>query len=183
METQPDQPQAPKSLSPLHCRVPFSATTPKLDQHPHSTNSTHHRYKKALPSYDHCRVEPNPFTLTLQVQTWATAVSLATPQIVSETGPRETNETQNSHKTLHLSYKRCLTHHPNRIWHGRFAETTMRRLVSTTPPNPVHRGYTPHPNPLPSRERELPPRCRSMPSDGHHRDQWRCYTVHISTRR
>ena len=31
------------------------------------------------------------------------------PQIVSETGPRETNETPNSHESLRRSYKRCLT--------------------------------------------------------------------------
>ena len=57
MESQPAQPQAPETPSPLHCRVPSSATSPKLDQHPDSTNSTHHRYEETPSSYDPCRVE------------------------------------------------------------------------------------------------------------------------------
>ena len=67
------------------------------------------------------------------------------PQIVSETGPREANEAQNSYETLRRSYKRCLTQHPNRIWQRHFAETPMRRLVSTATPNPAPHGYTPTP--------------------------------------
>ena len=98
-----------------------------------------------------------PLALTLQVWIWATAVSRSIRQIVSETGPRETNETQNSYKTLRPSYKRCLTQHPNRIWQGHFAETTMRRLVSPPPAKPCASRIHPHPNPLPPRERELPP--------------------------
>ena len=63
------------------------------------------------------------------------------PQIVSGTAPRETNETQYSYETLRHSYKRCPTQHPNRIWRDHSAETKIRRLVSTTPPNPVRHRY------------------------------------------
>ncbi len=48
------------------------------------------------------------------------------PQIVSGTGHRETNETQNSYKTLRRSYKQCLTQPPDRIWEGHFTETISR---------------------------------------------------------
>ena len=47
----------PPHSAPLHCRVPSSDTSPKLDQNPYSTNSTHHRYEKNASSYDQCRVE------------------------------------------------------------------------------------------------------------------------------
>ncbi len=161
METQPAQPQAPHAAT-LQCRVPSSATIPKLDQHPDSTNSTHHRYEKTLSSYDQCRVERK--RKFLRAHQWGATVreeahthphppSLDVghccltkhPQIVSETGPHEANETQNSYETFRRSYKRCLTQHPNRIWQRHFAETPMRRLVSTAPARPALHGYTPTP--------------------------------------
>ena len=152
METQPDQPQAPKSLSPLHCRVPFSATTPKLDQHPHSTNSTHHRYKKALPSYDHCRVEPNPFTLTLQVQTWATAVSRATPKSYLKQAPVRQMR-HNTATKLFTTATNSVSLNTQIVSGGPTPPRPQRdhnetpRL--TPPPNPVLHGFIPHANPLP----------------------------------
>ena len=59
------------------------------------------------------------------------------PQVVSETGPRETNETQNSYGLLRRSYEPCLTQRPNRIWRRHSAETPMKHLISTIPPDPL----------------------------------------------
>ena len=47
MQTHPQTPETPATR---HCRVPSSDTTPKLDQHPDSTNSTHARYEKHFPA-------------------------------------------------------------------------------------------------------------------------------------
>ena len=58
------------------------------------------------------------------------------PQVVPETGPRETSETQNSYEILRRSYEPCLTQSSNRIWRGHSAETPMKHLVSTNPPDP-----------------------------------------------
>ena len=164
------------------------------------TNFSEISYEKTRSSYDQSEIAVKKQTFRAAHQ-WRSAIREAAPtcphppslnlghrcltkhpQIVSETGPRETNETGNSYETLRHSYKRCLTQHLNRIWECHFAETTMRRLVSTTPPNPVLHGYTLHSDPFPSRERELPPSCWSVAKGGHYRDQWRCYTVHISMR-
>ncbi len=162
MEIQPGQRRASENPATLHCRVESSDTSPKLGQHPDSTNSTHHRYEKTLSSYDQCRVERKrkflrahrwgavireaaPLALTPQACFLGYRCLTKHPQIVSETDPRETNETQNSYEALRHSYKRCLTQHPNRIWQGHFAGTPMRLLVSTAPPNPALHGYTPTP--------------------------------------
>ena len=61
------------------------------------------------------------------------------PQVVPETGPCETNETQSSYEILRRSYGPCLTQRPNRIWRRHSAETPMKHLISTIPPDPLGR--------------------------------------------
>ena len=161
METQPAQPQAPHAAT-LQCRVPILSYDPQAGPTPRFDKLYTPQIRKTLSSYDQCRVERK--RKFLRAHQWGATVreeahthphppSLDVghccltkhPQIVSETGPHEANETQNSYETLRRSYKRCLTQHPNRIWQRHFAETPMRRLVSTAPPNPALHGYTPTP--------------------------------------
>ena len=135
------------------------------------TNFSEISYEKTRSSYDQSEIAVKKQTF-LVVHQWRAPIREAAPtrphppslvsrcrcltkhpQIVSETDPRETNESNNSYETLRHSYKRCLTQHPNRIWQGHFAETQMGRLVSTVPPNPMPHGYTPtpamtHPRPM-----------------------------------
>ena len=118
------------------------------------TNFSEISYEKTRASYDHSEI-PLKSQKFLPAHKLGLTVEQANasdlghpcltqrPQIVSETGPSETNETLNSYETLRRSYKRCLAQHPNRIWPGHSAETQMKPLVSTTPPNPVPHRYPP----------------------------------------
>ena len=132
METQPAQHQAPPFpttlSSPILSYKPQAGPTPPLDK------LYTPQIRKTLSSYAQCRVERKAQVPSPSPDLGHPGLT-GHPQIVSETGPRETNETQNSYKTLRRSYKRCLTQHPNRIWKGHFTETIMRRLVSP-PANP-----------------------------------------------
>ena len=148
---------------PVNNQPDFAESTPKDS----FTNFSEISYEKTRSSYDQSEIavkqqtfraahqwraaireaaptRPNPPSLI-----WATAVSRNTPTIVSETGPRETNETKISYETLRHSYKQCLTQPPNRIWEGRSAETPGL----TPQPNRIWRGrsaetpgLTPQPN-------------------------------------
>ena len=122
---------------PVNNQPDFAESTPKDS----FTNFSEISYEKTRSSYDQSEiaVKQQPFRAAHQWRAaireavptrpnppsliWATAVSRTTPTIVSETGPRETNETTISYETLRHSYKQCLTQHPNRIWEGRSAET------------------------------------------------------------
>ena len=170
---------------PVNNQPDFAESTPKDS----FTNFSEISYGKTRSSYDQSEIavkqqtfraahqwraairEASPARPNSPSLIWATAVSRTTPTIVSETGPRETNETKISYETLRHSYKQCLTQHPNRIWEGQSAETPglnspaksylagpiLRHLVSTPLPNPVRHLYSTHRLSLPSRASEFVP--------------------------
>ena len=147
METQPAHRQAPTTLSsPILSYDPQAGPTLPLDKLYTPQIQTNTFQLRPVSSRAQPQV-PSPSLI------WATAVSRTTPTIVSETGPRETNETKISYGTLRHSYKQCLTQHPNRIWEGRSAETPGLNSSAKPCPSPIPALRLP----LPSRAREFVP--------------------------